>query len=140
MVLSQEGMATAGVLCSAGLFPCTHHVLQATGTCFPSWISALVRTCIQKRSRLPVPWSFTVQGEELLKAISRVWRVHTCPFQMLTLSHTPASPASASHSQALWAAVWESMAGDFLAWPFPAWPPVVSARLCLCQGLDTEGR
>lgn len=37
---------------------------------------------------LPVPWSSVMQGEEVLKAISYVWRVHSYPFQMLVLSHT----------------------------------------------------
>lgn len=46
---------------------------------------------------LPVPWSLIVQGEQLLKAFPRVWRVHPCPLQTLELSHTSTLPP-ASHA------------------------------------------
>lgn len=42
---------------------------------------------------LPVPWSLIVQGEQLWKALPRVWRVQCRPLQTLQLSHTcPSAP------------------------------------------------
>lgn len=49
------------------------------------------RPAFRSDQGLPVLWSSIMQGEELLKAISRVWRVPSYPSQMLALSHTPAS-------------------------------------------------
>lgn len=52
MGLSQEGMATPGILCSAGLCSPTQCVPQAIGLASsPESLSGLVCTCIQKGSR-----------------------------------------------------------------------------------------
>ena len=58
-------------------------------TSLPRSLSALHAPAFKSDHGLPVLWSLIMQGEELLKAASRIWRVHPCPFQMLTLSHTP---------------------------------------------------
>ena len=72
----------------------------------PGALSALYAPAFKSDHGLSVLWSLIMQGEELWKAISRVWRVHTCPFQMLALSHTPASLQPVlSSPQALGAAV-----------------------------------
>lgn len=88
-----------------------HRPLAAAS--LPGSLSALCPPAFKSDHGLSVPWSFTMQGEELLKAVSRVWRAHACPFQMLTLSHTLASAASAFCCQTPWAAVGGSVAGDF---------------------------
>lgn len=69
------GWALAGqvVGCSRGLLFLAHIL--------PFFVPAFESDC-----GLLVPWSLIVQGEELLKAFPRVWRVHPCPFQTLELS------------------------------------------------------
>lgn len=60
---------------------------------------------------LPVPWSLIVQGEQLLKALPRVWRVRT----------VPAEPWSCRTPLALWP--WCSVL-----------PGLLSIECCFCPG------
>lgn len=61
-----------------------------------------------------------VQGEELLKALPHVWRVHSCPFQTLELSHT--SPHYLS------AASWHLLSYHTLSVPDSVWFLCISKK------------
>lgn len=44
-----------------------------------SLTSVLLHPVFESDRGLPVPWSLIVQGEELVKAFPRVWKVYCCP-------------------------------------------------------------
>lgn len=132
-------MVAPQVLCLAGSFSETQSVPQAADTCFCSWISLRpVRTCIQKRSWAVRALVVHNAGRGIVESSFPCLEGPHCPFQMLTLSHTPASAASAFRPPTLRAAV--RVSGRRLSsLAYLSVASFVRARLRLHQGLDTRG-
>lgn len=99
-------MVIPAVVCLAGSFSETQSVPQTADTCFCSWISVCpVHTCIQKRPGAVRALVVHNAGRGTVESSFPCLGGSHYPFQMLTLSHTPASAASASRSPTLRAAV-----------------------------------